>query len=94
MLSLSAPTASEGRGCIETESAEGVEEIAEEKPEGQKRAGQVKREQKKMPSLVIPFVERRDDQNLAIGVMFGATGMLVKVEGCPAGVLLRRRSEK
>ena len=83
---------SEARGYAETESAEGVEEIAEAKTEGQKRAGQVKRGQKREPSLVIPFVEKGDNQRLVRGMRFGAAGTLVKVQN--ADVPLRRRGEK
>ena len=83
---------SEGRGYAETDSA-GVEEIAEAKTEGQKRAGEVRRRQKRGPSLVIPFVEKGDNQKSGTGMMFGAAGTVVKAQNCRAAdVPLHRRS--
>jgi hypothetical protein len=89
-LSLLSPSLSEGRGYAGTDSAAGVEA----ETEGQKRAGPVKRGQKRGPNLVIPFVEKGDNQKLATGMMFEAVGTLVKAHSCRAAdVPLHRRSD-
>lgn len=94
-MSLLSPTAFEGWGYAETESAERVEEIAEAKSEGQKRGDQVKSGGKREPSLVIPIVERVDHRNLTTGMTFGAAGAAVKARNYRAAdVSPYRRSEK
>jgi len=91
-LALLSLAVSETLSYTGKESAEG---IVEAKTEGQKRAGRVKRRQKREPSLVNPIAERGDNPSLATGMMLGGAGRPVNAQNCRAAdAPLRRGIDK